>query len=249
MKHKPRKRFGQNFLQDPTVIERIVAAVNPQPEEHLVEIGPGQAALTRELMGRCQLDVIEIDRDLCDHLGFELRNRAGLICDDVLRVELSDLEPLPIRLVGNLPYNVSSPIIFHALKYLEVITDMHFMLQREFVERMAAEPGSKIYGRLSVMVQYFCEVSELFVVPPQAFYPAPKVDSAVVRLVPREAVEPVDFQRFEQVVRQAFAMRRKTLSNTLKSILSAEQIESAGVDPRARAETLSVSDFVKLARL
>ncbi|MEM9304516.1 MAG: 16S rRNA (adenine(1518)-N(6)/adenine(1519)-N(6))-dimethyltransferase RsmA [Pseudomonadota bacterium] len=248
MSHRPRKRFGQNFLHDRHVIGRIAAAIDPQPTDRIVEIGPGQGALTRELVGRCDLALIEIDRDL----AAALRAEPGfadvpVIQEDVLNVDLETLGE-NLRLVGNLPYNISSPIIFWALAAADRVRDMHFMLQKEVVDRLAAAPGSKTFGRLSVTVQYRCEVVPILKVRPGAFFPPPKVDSAVVRLIPRppsrEAVKP---ERLEQVVRQAFAQRRKTLGNALRGVLDRDLIAACDVDPGARAETLSVDDFVRLA--
>ena len=246
---RPRKRFGQNFLHDRQVIERIVAAIDPQPEDFVLEIGPGRGALTRRLFSACKLTVVEIDRDLAGELRAD-EELAGLeiIESDVLEIDLSALGT-KLRLVGNLPYNVSTPIIFWALGQLETIRDMHFMLQKEVVDRMAAPPGGKDYGRLSVMVQYCCRVTPLFRVPPGAFFPAPRVQSAVFRLTPladRVAVA-TDEVHFAKVVRYAFQQRRKTVANALKRLVAPATLEAAGVDPRSRAEQLSVADFVAIA--
>ena len=253
-----KKNLGQNFLHDRGVIERIVLAIDPRPGDRIVEIGPGQGALTFPLLRRHgELTAIEFDRDLLQPLAAaaQAHGALSLLNANVLDVDFSALAAggMPgeglLRLVGNLPYNLSSPILFHALDHAAAIRDMHFMLQKEVVERMAAGPGSKVYGRLSVMLQAYCRVTPLFKVPPGAFRPAPKVDSAVVRLQPLspEAVVVADRARFAQVVRAAFGQRRKTLRNALSGVVDATAIEAAGVRPDARAEQLSVADFASLA--
>ena len=255
-----KKHLGQNFLHERSVIDKIVQAVNPQPGDAIVEIGPGQGALTFPLLQKHgELTAIEFDRDLHAPLQAAAREHGTLrlIEGDVLGVDFTALakELAPpggqIRLVGNLPYNLSSPILFHALDHASVIRDMHFMLQKEVVERMAAGPGSKVYGRLSVMLQAYCAVTPLFIVPPGAFRPAPKVDSAVVRLVPKpqELIEVVDHRSFANVVRAAFGQRRKTLRNALNGVADSAQIEAAGLRPDARAEQVEVAGFVRLANL
>jgi 16S rRNA (adenine1518-N6/adenine1519-N6)-dimethyltransferase len=232
----------------------IVQAVDPQPGDKLVEIGPGQGAITYPLLDRHgELTVIEFDRDLIFPLTEAARAHGTLevIHRDVLTVDFSALAHNggPIRLVGNLPYNLSSPILFHALDHAAAIRDMHFMLQKEVVDRMAAEPGSKVYGRLSVMLQAYCHVTPLFTVPPGAFRPPPKVDSAVVRLVPRDpdTIGVQDAAKFAHVVRDAFGQRRKTLRNALSQVCDSAAIEAAGIRPDARAEQIEVSAFVRLA--
>ena len=254
MSHQTKKSLGQHFLADPAMIDKIVRAIGPQPGQRLVEIGPGAGAMTRPLLQRHgALTVIEFDRDLIaplTALGAELGADLSIVHADVLSVDFTALAGgQPIRLVGNLPYNISSPILFHALDHLPVITDMVFMLQKEVVDRMAAAPGSKVYGRLSVMLQARCKVTPLIKVPPGAFRPPPKVDSAVVRLEPRPADE-LGLQQpvlFERLVRAAFAQRRKTLRNALGEICSAEQMQAFDIDPGARAEAIAVSDYVRLA--
>ena len=251
--HIPRKRFGQHFLHDPGVLRRIVAAINPRPGEPLVEIGPGEGALTDPLLAAgAELHVIELDRDLAARLRARNAPRLHVIEADVLDVDLRALAArlgAPLRLVGNLPYNVSSPILFHALAQLAAITDMHFMLQKEVVDRMAAAPGGKEYGRLSVMLQAWCQVEALFDVGPGAFRPPPKVDSAVARLRPRPAADIGinDPGRFAAVVKAAFGQRRKTLRNALAGVVDAATIEAAGLDPGDRAERVPVAGFVALA--
>ena len=249
-----KKHLGQHFLHERGIISKIVQAVDPQPGDRLVEIGPGQGAITFPLLDRHgELTVIEFDRDLIFPLTEAARAHGTLevIHRDVLQVDFTALSHNggPIRLVGNLPYNLSSPILFHALEHAAAIRDMHFMLQKEVVDRMAAEPGSKVYGRLSVMLQAYCQVTPLFTVPPGAFRPPPKVDSAVVRLVPRDpATRDVrDRAKFEAVVRDAFGQRRKTLRNALSQQCDSAAIEAAGVRPDARAEQIGVTDFVRLA--
>jgi len=253
-KAPPKKNLGQHFLADRTYIDQIVMAVNPKPGDRLVEIGPGQGAITFPLLRRQgELTVIEFDRDLITPLmeASEGVGRLTIIHKDVLQVDFSKLagDEGPLRLVGNLPYNISSPILFHALEHADAVRDMHFMLQKEVVDRMAADPGSKVYGRLSVMLQAYCTVTSLFDVPPAAFRPPPKVDSSVVRLVPKPAdqIGIADGVLFERVVREAFGQRRKTLRNALQLTCSGADIEAAGLRPDARAEQLEVAEFIKLA--
>lgn len=255
-----KKHLGQNFLHEKGVIAKIVQAIDPRPGDVLVEIGPGQGALTFPLLDRHgELTAIEFDRDLHAPLqaAAAAHGRLHLIEGDVLGVDFTALAARggdahgQIRLVGNLPYNLSSPILFHALDHAGAIRDMHFMLQKEVVERMAAGPGSKVNGRLSVMLQAYCAVTPLFVVPPGAFRPAPKVDSAVVRLVPKpaERIEVADRATFANVVRAAFGQRRKTLRNALQGVADTAAIEAAGLRADARAEQVAVTDFVQLANL
>lgn len=251
--HRARKRFGQNFLHDPRVIASIVNAIHPQSNDFVVEIGPGKGAITEGLLeGGCRLNVIELDRDLVPILQAKFGDRSGFAIHeaDALSFDFAALaEGQPLRVVGNLPYNISTPLIFHLLQYHAIVTDMHFMLQLEVVNRLAAQPGSKAYGRLSVIAQYFCRVDSLFEVPPGAFDPPPKVQSAIVRLRPFTELPCVakDFPLFERVVKAAFAQRRKTLRNTLKGLVDADTMESVGIDPGARAERISVAHFVELS--
>ncbi|MFC3813669.1 16S rRNA (adenine(1518)-N(6)/adenine(1519)-N(6))-dimethyltransferase RsmA [Lysobacter sp. GCM10012299] len=248
-----KKHLGQHFLHDRRIIDMIVQAVDPKPGDRLVEIGPGQGAITFPLLDRHgELTVIEFDRDLIFPLTEAARAHGTLevIHRDVLTVDFSAVAGEgQIRLVGNLPYNLSSPILFHALDHAAAIRDMVFMLQKEVVDRMAAGPGSKVYGRLGVMLQAYCHVTPLFDVPPAAFRPPPKVDSAVVRLVPRapETIGVADPAMFTAVVRDAFGQRRKTLRNALSKLCDAAAIEAVGVRPDARAEQIEVADFVRLA--
>jgi 16S rRNA (adenine1518-N6/adenine1519-N6)-dimethyltransferase len=252
--HRARKRFGQNFLHDPGVIQRIVAAVSPRPGERLVEIGPGQGALTLPLLDVAgTLDVIEIDRDLVEPLRARAAGRGELRIHqaDALRFDYCALasDGAPLRLLGNLPYNISTPLLFHVLSQAPCIRDMHFMLQKEVVERMAATQGGRAYGRLSVMVQLRCRVERLFTIGPGAFRPAPKVDSSVVRLIPHRSppVAVRDERLLEHIVAQAFTQRRKTLRNALRSVLEAQEIQHAGIDPTRRPEELTLEQFAALA--
>ncbi|MGE3297112.1 MAG: 16S rRNA (adenine(1518)-N(6)/adenine(1519)-N(6))-dimethyltransferase RsmA [Porticoccaceae bacterium] len=252
--HRARKRFGQHFLCDPNVIDQIVAAVRPQPGARLIEIGPGRGVLTDALLHTgCELWAIEIDRDLAALLQRRYRDAANfhLVTGDALHTDYRALvrTDQPLRLVGNLPYNISTPLLFHLLAQRECIQDMHFMLQKEVVDRLAATPGTKAYGRLSVMVQYYCRVEPLFDVPPSAFSPPPKVDSAVVRLTPHGHIEPVakDPALLENLVNLCFQQRRKTLRNCLKTLVEPPHLDELGAPLAARPETLAVADFVALS--
>ncbi|MCH9755913.1 MAG: 16S rRNA (adenine(1518)-N(6)/adenine(1519)-N(6))-dimethyltransferase RsmA [Gammaproteobacteria bacterium] len=251
MQHRPRKRFGQNFLEDFHVIQNIIKAIHPKPDDNLLEIGPGLGALTRPLLTHVNtLTAIEIDTDLHAHLATlsESTHTLNLICEDALTVDFKQFGK-NIRVVGNLPYNISTPLLFHLLDYAPSIQDMHFMLQKEVVNRLSASPGTKAYGRLSVMTQAQCTVESLFLVPPTAFNPAPKVDSAIVRLTPLTIQLPKALlNTLESLVLQAFSMRRKTLSNTLKNLLTQKQLIQHDIDPKRRPETLSVEEYIKLAK-
>lgn len=254
-RHAPKKRFGQHFLHDPGILRRIVQAVAPKPGQCIVEIGPGEGALTLPLLDACgEVTAIELDRDLIEPLKARAGARGMLhvVNADALSIDLRSLAAgARLRLVGNLPYNVSSPILFHCLDYLDAIEDMHFMLQKEVVERMAASPGGKVYGRLSVMLQARCRVEPLFDVAPGCFRPPPKVDSAVVRLRPlaQGVVDIADSSLFERLVKAGFAQRRKTLSNALSGIADVGAMQAADIDPRARAETLDVDAWCRLTRV
>jgi 16S rRNA (adenine1518-N6/adenine1519-N6)-dimethyltransferase len=253
IRHKPRKRFGQNFLTDQNIIRRIVSAIAPKKDQRLLEIGPGQGALTELLLQyEAELTAVELDRDLAAMLRdmFAMQTHFHLIEGDALSMDIRSIASPDnrVRIVGNLPYNISTPLLFHLLKTQNCIIDMHFMLQKELVDRLAATPGSKDYGRLTVMVQYHCDVVPVFDVPPGAFYPPPKVMSAIVRLLPRPPINLADnLETLSQVVNAAFQQRRKTLRNTLKLLMPESVIVAAGIDPSARAETLSVAQFVGLA--
>ena len=253
--HRARKRFSQNFLHDASVIERIVRAIDPRPGQHLVEIGPGTGALTGQLLARVgHICAIEIDRDLAAGLRARFAVEAlDLVNVDALKIDWQQLAQRlggALRIVGNLPYHVSTPLLFSLLPIASQVLDQHFMLQREVVERMAAAPGGKDYGRLSVMLQFRYRIEPLFSVAAGSFHPTPKVQSSVVRMTPIavERLPSVELPRFATVVTAAFSQRRKTLRNALRHLLSEAQIEQAQVDPGVRAETLEVAAFVRLAR-
>lgn len=248
--HFPRRRFGQHFLADRSVIERIIAAIDPKPGDAMVEIGPGLGALTGPLLDRVRnLHVIELDRDLCAGLRRDFpAGRLTVHECDALRFDFATL-PAPLRVVGNLPYNISTPLLFHVAAAAARCADLHFMLQREVVERMVAAPSTPEFGRLSVMLQYRFRLKRLFAVAPGAFRPAPKVESAVVRLIPRAAQElgAADPAVFAGVVRAAFSMRRKTLRNALSALVTAADLSALGIDPGLRAEALAVTAFVAIS--
>jgi len=254
--HKARKRFGQNFLHDHHVIDKIVKAINPKEDDNLVEIGPGQGAITEPLLQATgKLNVVELDRDLIPILRTKFFNYPGFNIHegDALKFDFAQLvnEGDSIRIVGNLPYNISTPLIFHFLSYTDrhLVFDMHFMLQKEVVERLAAGVGTSDYGRLGIMAQYYCKVEPLFIVGPGSFNPPPKVDSAIVRLVPyKELPYPAkDVKVLQHVVRQAFSMRRKTLRNTLKTLVDADALQSLGIDPTIRPERVTLEQYVTIA--
>ena len=250
MSHTPRKRFGQNFLNSPGVIRKIVEAIAPQRGDVMVEIGPGQAAITEPLMEILgHLHVVEIDRDLIAELKQRFSTEHVTIHEgDALNFDFSQLGG-DLRVVGNLPYNISTPLLFHLATFSSHVRDMHFMLQKEVVDRMVAAPVGSEYGRLSVMLQYRFYMERLFIVPPGAFTPAPKVDSAIVRLIPKPAADlnARDEGVFARVVTTAFSQRRKMLRNTLRDLFDEAALENLGIRATARAEELSVADYVKLA--
>ena len=252
--HKAKKKFGQNFLVDEQIIADIIAAIRPEPEDNMVEIGPGLGALTRPLLKKLNhLHVVEIDRDIIARLENDYpqdspKSKLTIHAGDALEFDFSTLAA-PLRIVGNLPYNISSPLLFHFAAYAERITDMHFMLQNEVVERMVAEPSTPEYGRLSVMLQYRFFMEKLLDVPPESFRPAPKVNSAIVRMLPLPASEILvrNEKLFVAIVRTAFGQRRKTLRNTLRGYLDEIAFEKLGINPQLRAENLAVADFIKVA--
>lgn len=252
----PRKRFGQNYLQDQSVIDHIIAAIAPSPGEKLVEIGPGRGAITRGLLRAVgHLDAVELDRDLIESLAHSCGPLGQLTIHnaDALTFALCDLVASgeKLRLAGNLPYNISTPLLFRFLEQKSCILDMHLMLQKEVVDRIVAPPGSRTYGRLSVMIQTWCRAEALFEIPPQAFFPVPKVESAFLHLTPLIPPPfPVqDPGHHQRLVTQAFAQRRKTLRNTLKGLATSQDFAALGIDPGQRAEELSVSTFASLANL
>ena len=256
MAHTPRKRFGQNFLHDHTIIYNIISSIQAKPDQHWVEIGPGQGALTEPLLKEgVRLEVVELDRDLVTLLKEKFKHYPDLQIHsaDALRFDFSALADgdKKLRVIGNLPYNISTPLMFHLLDNAYCIGDMHFMLQKEVVDRICAVPGSKKYGRLSVMMQYYCATELLFDVPPESFDPAPQVMSAIVRLVPHRQppVAVNDMAKLNRVVTQAFSQRRKTLRNSLKKFIDEEDIVALGIDPTLRAENISLADFARLSNL
>ncbi|MFA9441593.1 16S rRNA (adenine(1518)-N(6)/adenine(1519)-N(6))-dimethyltransferase RsmA [Uliginosibacterium sp. sgz301328] len=251
--HQARKRFGQNFLVDPNIIGKIVAAIAPKPGQTVVEIGPGLGALTRPLLAACgHLHVVEIDRDLIARLHEEYTAEQMTVHEgDALKFDFGALAAEvngPLRVVGNLPYNISTPLLFHLADAADRVQDMTFMLQKEVVQRMVGEPGEEAYGRLSVMLQYRFEMARLFDVPPGAFRPAPKVVSSIVYMRPKpiEALDCSDEKLLSRVVTAAFGQRRKTLRNTLRDIAGESDFSATQIDPGARGETLSVADYVRL---
>ncbi len=250
MKHVAKKRFGQNFLTDQGVIDSLVDAISPKADDLMVEIGPGLGALTKPLLHKLDmLHVVEVDRDIIDWMQKEYAKKSITIHNsDALKFDFGSLGK-NLRVVGNLPYNISTPILFHLLDNVRHITDMHFMLQKEVVERMVAEPSTAAYGRLSVMLQYRLQMEYLFTVPPEAFDPAPKVESAFVRCVPHATLPYVanDETLFAKVVTAAFGQRRKTLRNTLKGLLDDDGFSALNIDSQQRAENLGVAEFVAIA--
>lgn len=252
MRHIPRKRFGQNFLTDDGVLNNIILAINPQPQDTMVEIGPGLAAMTRLLLqGVDQMHVVELDRDLVERLKKTFDPKKLIIHSaDALQFDFSSI-PVPagskLRVVGNLPYNISSPLLFHLAEIAPHVQDQHFMLQKEVVERMVAEPGSKTYGRLSVMLQWRYKMELMFIVPPTAFEPPPRVESAIVRMIPLENPLHCDQEKLEQVVLKAFSQRRKVIRNCLAGMFVESDLIEVGIDPQLRPETIPLAQYVALA--
>lgn len=250
MRHIPRKRFSQNFLVDSQIVSQIIYAINPRNNDRLIEIGPGLGALTRPLVKIVDhLWVVELDRDIINRLCLEYsKDKLTVYSADVLKFDFAELGA-NLRVIGNLPYNISTPILFHLSKFTAYIHDMHFMLQKEVVDRMVAVPSTHDYGRLSVMLQYLFEMEKMFIVPPTSFQPAPKVESAIVRMFPRKLPTPVAInkQTFANVVSSAFSQRRKTLRNSLSGYLKPIDFTEIDIDPGQRAENLSVSQFVAIA--
>jgi 16S rRNA (adenine1518-N6/adenine1519-N6)-dimethyltransferase len=252
MKHIPRKRFGQNFLTDDVVLHEIIRAIDPQPDDTMVEIGPGLAAMTSLLVDEvAQLHVVELDRDLVERLKKRFSaERLTVHSADALQFDFATIpvaQGRKLRVVGNLPYNISSPLLFHLAEIAPKVQDQHFMLQKEVVERMVAEPGSKTYGRLSVMLQWRYHMELLFVVPPQAFDPPPQVDSAIVRMIPLTHPLPCDGKKLEQVVQKAFSQRRKVIRNCLAGMFGEGDLVDVGIDPQLRPEAIALEHYVALA--
>lgn len=250
MQHKPRKRFGQNFLIDQSIIAKIIAEIHPQRSDRIIEIGPGLGALTKPLFRMVDhLDVIEIDRDIASRLHDEFATESLTIhTSDALRFDFSSLGN-NLRIIGNLPYNISTPLLFHLSRFEEHVLDMHFMLQKEVVERMVGVPDSSDYGRLSVMLQYRFDMEHVLDVPAESFNPIPKVESAVVRMIPktRSIIKADNEGLFSQIVSAAFSLRRKTLRNSLYHYLNAEDFIALDIDSKARAENLPIEKFVAIA--
>lgn len=249
--HRAKKRFGQNFLHDSGIIDRLVKLIGPKPSDNMVEIGPGQGALTEPLLQRVQpLHAVEIDRDLQALLREKFKNQPLILHEaDALTFDFSKLytNHQPLRIIGNLPYNISTPLIFHLLDKRDVIHDMHFMLQKEVVERLSACHGNKTYGKLSVICQYYCDIRHCFDVPPESFNPRPKVMSAIVKLTPRKFTVPLDNDDlFINIVKSAFSQRRKTLKNNLKNLFPETILQALPVDLSQRPEQISVENYVRL---
>ena len=253
MNHRPRKRFGQNFLVDPSFVEAIVDAIGATAGDQLIEIGPGRGALTQALLSRSinRLEVIEIDRDLIQLLANRFGAKIKIHHQDVLSFDFNQLllSDQKIRLVGNLPYNISTPFLFHLIKFPQLFSDCHFMLQKEVVNRLSAEPGSRRYGRLTIMIQLEFDVDPVFDVPPTAFQPIPKVESTFVRLIPKqntlESIE--DRSLFDRIIKLAFGQRRKRLNNALSDLIAKSDWQKLTIDPTLRPEALSIADYVILS--
>jgi 16S rRNA (adenine1518-N6/adenine1519-N6)-dimethyltransferase len=250
MKHIAKKKFGQNFLKDTAIIHAIIQSINPLPDDLLIEIGPGLGALTKPLIEKTnRLLAIELDRDIVNWMKNEYSKKNIIIFnEDVLNFNFNQFDQ-KIRIVGNLPYNISTPILFKCIDNILIIKDLHFMLQKEVVDRMIATPSSSEYGRLSVMLQYYFSMDHLVYVPKESFEPEPKVESSFVRLIPHEEYPFIanNIEQFGRIVKEAFSQRRKTIRNTLKSFISENDFEKIGINPQLRAENLSVSDFVKIS--
>jgi 16S rRNA (adenine1518-N6/adenine1519-N6)-dimethyltransferase len=254
--HTPRKRFGQNFLIDNNIIAAIVATIHPTPDQHILEIGPGLGVLTQHLIAsKAKIDAVEIDRDLAQHLEsrFSKCPNFTLHCQDILKFAIRDIKlrnkTTKLRVVGNLPYNISTPLLFKLFADIDLISDMFFMLQHEVALRLAAKPNTKEYGRMSIMAQYFCAMDIVINVPPSAFDPAPKVNSSVVRFVPhaQPTVKVTDHDLLQRLVTQAFSQRRKTIANALKASLTQNDFIALQIDPRLRPENLSLIDYANIA--
>jgi 16S rRNA (adenine1518-N6/adenine1519-N6)-dimethyltransferase len=254
--HTPRKRFGQNFLVDAGIIAGIINAINPQKNQHIIEIGPGQGALTSSLIASgAKIDAIELDRDLAAFLSSHFANKANfkLHSADILNFDLNTLysqdSKRKLRLVGNLPYNISTPLLFKLFENIEIIEDMYFMLQKEVAERLAAKPNSKAYGRMSVTAQFYCDMQIVLDVPPASFDPAPKVDSSIVYFKPHaiQNIKVHNQRLLQRVTTEAFNQRRKTVANALKNLISSAELQQLEIDPSLRPENLTLSDYAKIS--
>jgi len=250
MKHVAKKKFGQNFLKDSSIIHAIIQSIQPLQDDLLVEIGPGLGALTKPLLEKTKhLFAIELDRDIVNWMQNQYsKNNITIFNEDVLNFNFHQFDK-KIRIVGNLPYNISTPILFKCIEDIKIITDLHFMLQKEVVDRMIAAPSSSEYGRLSVMLQYYFAMEHLVHVPKESFDPEPKVESSFVRLIPYDNYPFVanNIDQFGKIVKEAFSQRRKTIRNTLKNFMDVNDFENIDINPQLRAENLSVSDFVKIS--
>lgn len=252
---KAKKRFGQNFLVDDFIIDNILSAIAPNAQDHLVEIGPGMGAITIPLLSLVkQIDAVELDKELIPILQQKAKDLGSLTIhqQDILKFDLHNIDRAPnsLRVVGNLPYNISTPLIFHLLDQKELIIDMHFMLQQEVAQRLAASPNSKQYGRLTIMAQYHCDIEILVTVPPNAFKPAPKVYSSFVRLTPKTPlIKANSIENLDTLVKHAFAMRRKTISNALKGLITIEQLNDLGINPVLRPEQISLENYVTMSNI
>ena len=250
MKHIAKKKFGQNFLKDASIIHSIIQSINPLLDDALIEIGPGLGALTKPLLEKSNhLLAIELDRDIVSWMEKEYpKKKITIFNEDVLNFNFHQFDQ-KVRIVGNLPYNISTPVLFKCIENIIIIKDLHFMLQKEVVDRMIATPSSSDYGRLSVMLQYYFSMEHLVHVPKEAFDPEPKVESSFVRLIPYKQYPFIanNINRFGKIVKEAFSQRRKTIRNTLKSFINENDFEKIGINPQLRAENLSVSDFVKIS--
>ena len=254
--HPPRKRFGQHFLRHSIILEKIISNIHPRKTDIIVEIGPGQGTLTDFLIKKCgQLILVEIDRDLVTFLQKKYIHSENLTIhqSDVLHFDLSTLEigNKPLRIVGNLPYNISTPLLFHLFAQIELIEDMHFMLQKEVVLRLTAPVDDANYGRLSIMSQFFCNNISLFNVPNNAFFPPPRVESAFVRLIPEKTATNTvkDLNQFSALVKEAFTYRRKTIANALRKLIPRERWDMMGINPQVRPQELTIKDFLKISNL
>lgn len=251
---RPRKRFGQHFLTDTNILQKIIRTIHPTEKDHMVEIGPGQGALTRYLVPAVgKLDAIEIDRDLITYLTDQFRNFPQFVLhqSDILKFDVGKLTDVPhsLRIVGNLPYNISTPLLFHLFDFAPLIIDIHVMLQKEVADRITAKVGGSNYGRLSVMTQYFCHCEHLFDVSAQCFSPPPQVESTVIRLTPYQTrpQNADNLELFSEIVKQAFNMRRKTIRNSLKKFFSADELQALDIDPQKRPQELTLAEYIRLS--
>lgn len=253
--HKPKKKFGQNFLVDKNLTHKIIDAFNPKPEEYILEIGPGLGALTDIIKSRINntvLNLVEVDTELADKLINKYQDEIKLFNVDILKFDLNNIltntSKQSLRIIGNLPYNISTPILFHLFEYIYSIKDMMFMLQLEVVDRITAKPNTKQYGRLSVMTQALCDCSKVLHIPATAFNPKPKVESAIVYLKPKseDIINKLNLELLNKIVTAAFNQRRKTISNSLKDIIKTKELESLGIDSKQRAECLSLEQFINI---